>query len=160
MTESTKKSIFHCKSVYVDLTAHAVLTLVLAYFFYVTTGSMIWSFLCVVGGIMIDVDHLVDHFCYFGPRFKIKDFMLQKSLQSGKAYVPFHSWELASLLWLSSFWVSWAIPLAVGVTGHLVIDQIGLRGDPFFYFLMYRWRCQFRCVRCKDNGGENGIKKH
>ena len=159
MTENTKKRAPRRKSIYIDLMAHVVLTLTLACFFYARTGRLTWFFLCIVGGILIDIDHLVDHFSFFGARFKIKDFIRQESFRSGKAYVPFHSWELAGLLWLSSFWIAWMIPVATGITGHLVIDQVVHREDPFFYFLIHRWRCRFQCVKLTDNGGNNGTKE-
>jgi len=130
-------------ALYIDLDSHAFLTLVLAGFFYSYTGRLLWPLLCVVGGILIDTDHLIDYFLYYGRRFELSKFMYQGTLNTSKGYVLLHSWELVVFFWCISPAVPWAVPVAAGMTGHLVIDQLGRGKSRFFYFLLYRWWHRF-----------------
>ncbi len=127
------------KSLFVDLTLHFTVTLSLACFFYFFTGRISWVILCITGGILIDIDHFIDHFLHYGRHFRLVDFLFHSYLDSGKIYVVFHSWEILILLWIISFRVSWFIPLAAGMTGHLMIDQLFSRKPKLFYFLAFRW---------------------
>ena len=127
------------KSLVVDLTVHAVLALVLSFLFYFFTGKLSWAVLCIVGGVFIDVDHFMDHFRYYGRKFDIMDFLFHLHLDSGKIYLFFHSWELIALLWCLSFIAGWLIPLAAGMTVHLLVDQFLYRNAKWLYFISYRW---------------------
>lgn len=53
----------------------------------------------LLGGVLIDADHLFDYFLVFGPSFNIRYFFenIQFSI-SRKVYVPFHAWEYVILL--------------------------------------------------------------
>ncbi|MGB2662017.1 MAG: hypothetical protein WBD04_06505 [Candidatus Omnitrophota bacterium] len=129
---------------YVDLALHAVFTLLLAWFFYRLTGGWLWPALAVLGGIFIDVDHLIDYFLYYGYRFNLKDFIAYNYMASGKIYIVFHSIELITVIWIFSLVFSWAIPLASGMTLHILIDAFfSHRTTPLFLFLIYRWRKGF-----------------
>ncbi|MFQ5952711.1 MAG: hypothetical protein ACE5JK_04825 [Candidatus Omnitrophota bacterium] len=129
----------------IDLTTHFVLTLALAWFFYRFTGRWDWSLLVVLGGVFIDLDHLIDYFLYFGWKFNLKDFFSHKYLASGRVYVIFHSWELVAIMWAFSFIFSWAIPIASGMTLHLLIDFFfSHRSRPLFLFLFFRWYNRFK----------------
>jgi hypothetical protein len=128
----------------VDLSTHLVLTLLLAWYFKVSTGGWSWPLLCIAGGILIDLDHFIDYFLYYGATFNVGDFFSHGYLDSGKCYVFFHSIELMLALWGLAFFVSWAIPLVTGMTLHMAVDLVtaGHRG-PMFFSLYYRWKKGF-----------------
>lgn len=131
------------KSLAIDLSTHVVLTLSLSCLFFLFTGRLSWVFLCVLGGIFIDTDHLIDYFLYYGRRFSLADFVYHSYLDSGKVYIFFHSWELVALLWGLSFMVSWLVPLAAGMTAHLAVDHLSWHKLPLFYFILFRWYHNF-----------------
>lgn len=127
-----------------DISTHVVLSLVLAVFFWYRTGAWLWPLLTVVGGVLIDLDHFVDYFLYYGAKLNVGDFFNYRYRASGKCYIFFHSWELMIFLWISSLFFRWLIPLASGVTLHLLIDQIPRHGLNLKVFsLVYRWRQGF-----------------
>lgn len=126
------------KLLVIDLGSHIVLSSALSCLFYFSTGRLNWVFLCILGGVFIDMDHLIDYFLYFGRRFSLMDFVHHSYLDSGKVYIFFHSWELITILWGISFIGSWLIPLAAGMTAHLIIDQFSWNKASLFYFLLYR----------------------
>ena len=127
-----------------DLTVHFVSTILLALFFLKATGGWVWPVLSIVGGILIDTDHLIDHFRHYGLKFKTKDFFNHGYLESGKCYVLFHSWELVIFLWILSYWVIGVTPLVTGMTLHMLIDfMISKRTNPMFFSLYYRWKHRF-----------------
>lgn len=128
----------------IDLSVHAVLTLLLAGYFYYHTGSWVWAVLSVIGGIFIDVDHFIDHFLYFGTRFDLMSFLKHEHLASGKCYVFLHSWELLGMLWFFSVFVKWLFPVAAGMTCHMMVDSlISNRANLMSLSLIYRWRHAF-----------------
>ncbi len=130
---------------YVDLTLHSVSTLILAWFFYRATGSWMWPALAAVGGILIDIDHLFDYFLYYGWKFDLKTFFNHEYLKSGRVRIVFHSIELIAFMWALSFIYSWAIPIASGITVHLLIDFLFAHSyTPLSLSLIFRWRNQFK----------------
>ncbi|MGB2599896.1 MAG: hypothetical protein WBC99_05590, partial [Candidatus Omnitrophota bacterium] len=73
-----------------------------------------------------------------------KDFIEYNYAASGKIYIVFHSVELIAVIWLLSFVFPLAIPLASGMTLHILIDTFfSHRTTPLFLSLIYRWRKGF-----------------
>jgi hypothetical protein len=137
--KSSKKA-----SAVIDLALHFVFTFLLAWFFYHFTGRWTWVILAVFGGILIDLDHFIDYFRYYGLKFNLKDFLESRQLASGKVFIFFHSWELVLLVWGLSIVFAWMIPLAAGMTLHLLVDCLySHRRDILFLSLIYRWRKRF-----------------
>ena len=139
--DSDKKKLFYTA---VDLSVHVVITIALSLYFYVLTGGWVWPMLSVIGGILIDIDHFIDHFLYFGFRFNLMSFLRHEYQASGKCYVFFHSWELLGILWFISVFVQWVFPIATGMTGHMIVDSlISHRTNLMSLSLIYRWRHGF-----------------
>ncbi|MBD3380138.1 MAG: hypothetical protein GF408_06730 [Candidatus Omnitrophica bacterium] len=127
------------KTLALDLGLHLFLAVVLGVIFFKLTGGWKWPVLVFAGGVLIDLDHLWDHFLYFGNKGTLRDFFGHKYLCSGKVYILFHSWEIVILVALSGFFVPWAIPLSCGMAAHLLVDQfLSHSNEPFFYFFVYR----------------------
>jgi len=124
----------------IDLGLHMILSLGFAYIFYKQTGLISWAILCIIGGVFIDIDHFMDYYKTFGIRFILNRFLYELGVNARKFYVIFHSWELIFILWLISGKVQWCVPLATGMTLHLIVDQIIHHlSEPLFYFVLYRW---------------------
>ena len=127
-----------------DLSAHFILALALAGFFYWLTGGWIWPFLAIIGGIFIDMDHFIDYFLYFGLKFDPGDFFARRYLASGKSYIIFHSLEIIMLMWVFSPMILWITPIVTGMTVHLLTDYLfSYRSNPLSLSLLYRWHHKF-----------------
>lgn len=102
-------------------------------------GCIIWriwrkpvpSFIAgFLGGVLIDLDHLIDYFLAFGPRFNLGYFLQgYQFLKSDKIYVLFHGWEYVALLAglglmiRSNLWLKSAIlSISLAAFFHLVVD--------------------------------------
>lgn len=97
---------------------------------------------CLLSGVLVDLDHLLDYVYNHGwrprPRHFLKTFkndILQRII------ILLHSWELAPLavlaVWLSG-WHPVGIGLLTGALTHLALDQVFNRHNPLAYFLTYR----------------------
>ncbi len=127
-----------------DLSLHVIVTGIIAAVMFLFSGKLMWVFLCIVGGILIDVDHFMDHFLHFGPRFDIIGFLKHEYQASGKCYVIFHSWEILGLLFILSFFYEWVFPIAAGMAGHMAVDAcISHRRNLLSLSLLYRWQKGF-----------------
>ena len=133
------------KMTFIDLFTHFTVTLLLASYFYYSSGGIIWPILSIAGGIFIDIDHFIDYFLFFGPRFDLKCFLAHEYQMSGRCYVFFHSWELLGLLWLFALPFAIVLPFAAGMTLHMLIDTfISHRSNPLYLSLIYRAVNRFR----------------
>lgn len=122
---------------------HFILTSIIAAYFYLRFRSWKLVVLCFVSGILIDVDHLFDHFHYFGwLGFDPRRFFAEDIFGgSGKVFIPLHSWELLIPLWLWGFLAKKkkeAFALMAGFIGHLLIDYFSYSMPWPFYFFIYR----------------------
>jgi hypothetical protein len=133
------------KMTFIDLFTHFTVTLLLSVYFYKISSGFIWPLLSIAGGIFIDIDHFIDYFLFFGPRFDLKCFLAHEYQVSGKCYVFFHSWELLVFLWLFSPAFSLIVPFVSGLTLHMFIDAfISHRSNPLYLSLLYRAVNRFR----------------
>ncbi len=119
-------------------------------------GYLVWkvwrkpvpSFLAgFLGGVFIDLDHLLDYFLAFGFSFNLSYFLQgYEFLKSDKIYVIFHGWEylvvlvVLVLLIKSNLWLKSAIlALFLGSFFHLLVDVTINHGMTFkSYSLSYR----------------------
>jgi hypothetical protein len=141
-----------------DLSVHVIVTAGIAAVLFFISKSWVWVFLVVTGGILIDVDHFMDYFLHFGPRFNILRFLRHEYQASGKCYVIFHSWEILALLFILSVFIEWVFPLAAGMAGHMAVDGcISHRRNLLSLSLLYRWNKGFGIADAEPsgNGREN-----
>lgn len=99
-------------------------------------------------GFFIDVDHLIDYFIFFGPRFNLRRFINVNSYMkaSGKIYIPLHGWEYILIFWLVTRTVGipgleWAASL--GYLAHLSWDNFTFTHHPLAYLFTYRLLARF-----------------
>ena len=117
---------------------HLIISLVLALLLYYFTQSL-FSFLTIVSGFIIDIDHLLDFWLYKHKITMTKEIFNGFHLRWDKAYVFLHSIELLLLfLILSIIKPLWWLPISVGYTAHMVMDIVANGAPLRAYFLTYR----------------------
>lgn len=110
-----------------------------------------------LAGVFIDLDHFVDVFAEYRTKFTIREFF--DICHAGKCHrirLILHSWELIALLTVAAFvadWNPWLIGVTIGMTQHIICDQLHNRPRPWGYFLIGRWRHGFIL---RDIFGKNG----
>jgi len=120
------------------------------------TSGIFWSFIpswsgtlaCFLSGIFLDLDH---HFDYYLNKKAIplsykKLLSFSEKEKAGKPYLFLHSYELLALFWFSIFYFQWGPlwgGLAVGITVHIIADQLCNPVRPLSYFLLYRIKHEF-----------------
>jgi len=131
--------------------AHALSSLFAGGLLFAATGDMAAASSCFAAGILIDLDHLLEYIWYVGLPWNPKDFVEAcRETRYPKTFLFFHSWELLAILWIylfASFQVGAPLGCAVGLTLHLLLDQLG--NDTFAptYLLGYRIAVSFDAAR-------------
>ncbi|MDD5135784.1 MAG: hypothetical protein PHX20_04960 [Candidatus Omnitrophica bacterium] len=121
---------------------HVVASGIISALFLAYFRSVGYAAICFLSGVLIDGDHIIDYYLNRGLTLnilKIYKCCLTNSLK--KIYVILHSYELVLFLWaaiyifgLSKFWQA----IAVGMTQHILLDQIANPVTAFAYFFVYR----------------------
>lgn len=144
ITDDAKKSKFIIK-LSLDLFLHFSLTFILSWWIYAKTASLFYIFMFALGGIFIDLDHLVDYFLFYKDIFSIKNFFKGSCLkESGKIYLFLHSWEIVIVLLIASLILKSGglFIFSSGLCLHLSVDNL-LRRKPLLYFLSHRFARKF-----------------
>jgi len=136
---------------YIDIGFHAATSLALGYLVWRIFGIndrrnlLISLFFTFLGGLLIDVDHFLDHFLSFGLNFNYEYFISgEYFMMSNKAYIIFHAVEYVIILGLIYFFLKDQkrkmifASLALGVLAHLLIDIFLVPNPIKGYFIIYR----------------------
>lgn len=131
-----------------DLVLHLIVSFFIFVLIYIFFGSWKLAILAFLSGLLIDLDHLVDYFLVYRTNFDPEKFFNgYQFIESKKVYVFLHGWEWIVVILLVGFLAGItrpAIAMALGIFGHLAVDQIlSFRHEPFFYFLTYRFIKKF-----------------
>ena len=120
---------------------HGVFALPLAYLIWVKTKSFKKAILVILLTYLIDIDHFLDYFLYYGMKININDFLSASYFEITKrAIVPFHAWEWALILAILAYkkgWASFFTILLFSLLPHLIYDSITV-GSAIFYSIIYR----------------------
>jgi hypothetical protein len=119
------------------------------YWFFRSLSISIWS---IIGGTLIDLDHLYDYARYphrLGKRgFDIGHFfevLTTKKLVN--VYVLLHSWELIALVlvsgWFFQAWGDILIPLGFGMAVHILLDAFTNPTSIICYSIVSRYAHRF-----------------
>ena len=117
---------------------HLAVSFSLAAAVWYLTKSLPAGILCLIFGIMIDIDHIIEYIIHYGWKgFTFEKFFQtceQTQRQEGerrfkKAYLIFHVGEIAILLWAISIYTKniYILAVALGYSVHLLMDYIGNR---------------------------------
>lgn len=125
---------------------HLICSASAAFVLLITTKSPKVAIGCVMAGVFVDLDHLIEYYRYCGGDWKWSEFSTGSYLDAkGTVNVIFHSWEATAVIWgivlkkglnrkKSLFY-----GVTVGYTLHLILDQIGNNLNSMGYFELYRW---------------------
>ncbi len=129
-------------------TAHAVISAATSATIFLFTKSWSAALTCFFGGILIDVDHVLDFIFHHKriPKTYKELFEFCTYQKDGKLTLVFHSYEFLIPFWLIVFWLRpsdiW-LGLAAGLLTHMAADQITNPMNPRAYFLTYRMKVGF-----------------
>ena len=127
---------------------HVMASGVTSALFFAATRSVGGSIACFLSGILIDIDHVFDFYIERKRVCKslkeLYDFCLLD--KTGKLYLIFHAYEWVGLLWLavilSKFHPVW-LGIAVGISVHMLFDQLINPIYPLVYFWFFRRKFGF-----------------
>lgn len=121
---------------------HAAFSVPFAYIAYRKFGKHRYFFYILAFSYLIDLDHLVDYWIYYGFGFDPVRFVaLGYFPVKGFAWVPIHAWEWVIALFLTYRYVykkEIIYVLALGILGHLVWDVLSMQSVNF-YSIIYRY---------------------
>jgi hypothetical protein len=131
--------------------AHISTSALLAAAVYAYSRSVPEATSCLVSGVLIDLDHLVDFHLFSGERFSIANFFSWcNEARWQRIILILHSYELFGILCVVAYYLNSAVLRGVvwGAGLHLLLDQLGnlrtFRLSPWFYLLGYRIAMGFR----------------
>lgn len=130
------------------LSKHIAVTLPVSAVVYCIFHSLPAFFGSLIGGLLIDIDHLFDYFIHEGVNFRLYSFFEWCYKNKWKKLILFfHSIELVLVFWLCILYfhlgLLW-IGIAIGMTQHLILDAIfNIQLNPMFYFFILRFRKGF-----------------
>jgi len=110
---------------------HILLATLAGFVVYKIWGKLFASLLtALIGGVLIDLDHLIDYYIAFGFKFRLNYFLSGfEFLKNEKIYEFFHAWEWVVLFILLILFFknrtakSIFLALALGVLLHLAVDM-------------------------------------
>jgi hypothetical protein len=128
--------------------AHAVTSGVISACVGLYFKSAACAAISLASGTLIDIDHLLDYFAGHPFTVRFKDiYEACEETRMKKLYLVLHSYEIVIMLWvliyafsLSNAWKA----LAIGLTQHLIFDQMTNDVNSMIYFFSYRLMNDFR----------------
>ena len=110
-----------------------------------------------IGGVFVDLDHLIDYILAFGWHFNLVYFLKgYEFLQSDKIYIFLHAWEWVLLLFIAYYLLRikkiikprkklmiFILAVACSLTFHLLIDTYLDATTTRAYFISYRIKNHF-----------------
>jgi len=120
---------------------HGLFALPFALIIWYKTRSVKNVFLLFVVTFLIDLDHLVDYFSFYGFSLHINEVLTGEFYaEMRRTYVPLHAWEWAIILGVIAKirgWKSYYTAILFGLLPHLIFDSI-IVGSFLFYSIIFR----------------------
>ena len=131
--------------------AHVVTSSIISAFVGIYFKSFGCAVLSFVTGVFIDLDHLIDYFTSYKFTLRLKRiYCACARARFKRLFLVLHSYEIVLVLWiaifafgLSNVWKA----AAIGITQHIVFDQVTNPLKSFGYFFIYRTMKGFRIER-------------
>ncbi len=136
---------------YIDIVLHICFSLIAGFIAWKLYGKgnikslVIAMFSALVSGVLIDLDHFIDHFLTFGFHFNYDYFIGgEYFLRSGKTYIFFHAYEYVILLGILSIFAKVKTKkmiltaLGLAMLFHLITDGLLFTTSIKNYFIFYR----------------------
>jgi len=127
---------------------HVAFSTVIAAVLYLIFKSWALSLSCLISGIFIDLDHVIDYIREHGLTLNASKFSHNfHSGQFDKMYLIFHGWEcllvLAFISWLYD-WNPWITGVLIGFSQHILLDAFNNTRNFQSYSLLWRWKKGFK----------------
>lgn len=105
------------------------------------------SLSCIISGIFIDLDHIIDVLREHGKNVTVTDFFrLCHHGQFNRIILIFHGWEWL-LLWAIAAWLTgwdpWITGTLIGLSQHMILDAYANSTNILTYSLLWRWKNGF-----------------
>ncbi len=121
---------------------HILIAFPFAYLLYKKTNSIRLVILLYCFTLLMDADHLVDYFAYYGFHLNIVNFFKMDFFRLTKiSYVPLHGWEWLSIVGIFAYkrgWKSFWMVIFLGMMAHLILDTLNV-GSFWFYSIIFRY---------------------
>lgn len=121
---------------------HAALSVPVSAAVFALSRSIPAAIAVMVGGVLIDLDHVFDYVREYGFRIDIAHFFETfYHTRYRRIVLLFHAWELMIALGLiasATGWNPWLWGLTIGASTHLALDQTFNYTRPGSYFLLWR----------------------
>lgn len=122
--------------------SHAVTSGIISVFVGIYFKSPACAAVSFISGIFIDLDHLFDYYVSHKFTLSIKRiYCACRRIRFKRLFILLHSYELVALLWIAIYALSlsniWKAA-AIGLTQHMIFDQLTNPISTFGYFLTYR----------------------
>lgn len=137
----------------IDFLLHVLFSSFTFYSIYRKWGQYASALLgAIIGGILIDSDHLIDYFFAYGTHFNFTTFINgHEFLVSNKIHIVFHAWEyvigiILIVLFLDKKRVGirvFLLALATSMLFHLMIDTVLHKNHIKMYSVLYRTSVNF-----------------
>lgn len=126
---------------------HIVISVGVSAGVYTVTRSWPMTVACLVVGILMDGDHVVDYIREFGGRLNIRHlFEVSYERTFDRSWLVLHAWEwlpfVAFAVWFSGM-NPWVLGAAIGWFQHLLSDQLFNTPNRWAYSIIWRWRHGF-----------------
>jgi hypothetical protein len=102
---------------------------------------------CLISGIFVDLDHVIDYLIQHGLQFKGNFFEEFYNDRIDKVHLLFHAWEWVFLLLITAWftgWDKWITGIFFGFTLHIFLDNINNRANIKSYSFFWRWSKGFQ----------------
>ncbi len=129
------------------LQQHTAFSVIIGGLLYVMFKSWAISFSCIISGIFIDLDHVIDVVREHGRDIKVKDFFeICDNAQFDRIILLFHGWEWlpiwAIAAWMTG-WNPWMTGTLIGLSQHLAFDAYSNSSNILSYSIIWRWKNNF-----------------
>jgi len=129
------------------LKQHTAFSVFIAGILYMIFKSWALSLSCIISGIFIDLDHIIDVVREHGWDVRVKDFFeICHNAQFNRIVLLLHGWEWLPLwaltAWLTG-WNPWITGTLIGLGQHIVLDAYSNSSNLLSYSLIWRWKNNF-----------------
>jgi uncharacterized membrane protein YjjP (DUF1212 family) len=132
--------------------SHILVSGIISSAFYFYSKSIIASSVCFLSGVIIDIDHILDYYLHYRSFKKGFSHFYNSclALKIDRLHLVLHSYELVLILWVLVFVFRQNLlflAISVGMSGHLLLDQVGNDLDRLGYFFIFRLLNNFKIQR-------------
>ena len=135
---------------------HVATSFSVALVLYFFTKSIYATLLCLVSGILVDFDHVIEYLVHFGGKdINIKRiYQACRELLFKKLYLVFHSAEIVIIFWIMTALTRniYVLAIALGYSSHIILDFVGNPLHPFSYFVTRRFMRKFETHKLLRHG--------